>query len=92
MPRCNLSLPESFSSEQVVALRRNLKAVGASVVLIRFKSVKFSSLRRDEVDHAAYSIARLLAGKGTAESEWTHLGMKIVVRPDDGGGLRWVKY
>lgn len=69
----------------------NLKALGPSVVVIRFDPVKFASLRRDEVDHAAYHIARLLAGEGTAESEWTHLGMKIVVRADDGGGLRWVK-
>ena len=69
----------------------NLKALGPSVVVIRFDSVKFASLRRDEVDHAAYHIARPLAGEDTSESEWTHLGMKIVVRPDDGGGLRWVK-
>jgi hypothetical protein len=69
----------------------NLKATGPSVVVIRFDAAKFASLRRDEVDHAAYHLARLLAGEGTAESEWTHLAMKIVVRSDDGGGLKWVK-
>jgi hypothetical protein len=69
----------------------NLKAVGPSVAVIRFDPAQFASLRRDEVDHAAYHIARLLAGEGTAESECTHLGMTIVVRSDDGGGLRWVK-
>jgi hypothetical protein len=69
----------------------SLKASGPSVVVIRFDPAKFASLRRDEVGHAAYHIARLLAGEGTAESEWHHLGMKIVVRPDDGGGLKWVK-
>jgi hypothetical protein len=81
---------ESFSSHyrRVMPI---LKAVGSSVAVIRFDTASFGALRRDQVDHAVYHIARLLAGESTAESEWAHLGMTIVVRPDDGGGLKWVR-
>jgi hypothetical protein len=63
-----------------------LKANGPSVAVIHFDALKVVSLRRDEVDHLAYHVTRLLTGERTASAEWEHLGMKIEVGPDGDGG------
>jgi hypothetical protein len=53
------------------------RASTASVVVIRFDPARTCSFRREEVDHLAYPVARLITGQGTAASEWTHLGFSI---------------
>jgi len=63
-----------------------LKAVGPSVAVIHFDALRVSSLRRDEVEHLAYHVTRLLTGQGTARSEWQHLGLMIEVEPDTDDG------
>lgn len=63
-----------------------LKAYGPSVAVIHFDALRVAALRRDEVNHLAYHVTRLLAGEGTASSEWQHLGLLIEVEPDTDGG------
>jgi hypothetical protein len=63
-----------------------LKATGCSVAVIRFDADHIARLRREQVDHIAYHVARLLTGDPTAASEWEHLGLRIEVGPDTDGG------
>lgn len=63
-----------------------LKAVGPSVAVIYFDAMKVAALRRDQLDHLAYHVTRLLTGERTAAIEWQHLGLKIEVEADSDGG------
>lgn len=62
-----------------------LKANGPSVAVIYFDALRIAALRRDQIDHLAYHVTRLLAGERTASVEWEHLGLKIELEPDGGG-------
>ena len=42
-------------------------------------------MRREERQHLAYHIGRLLSGEGTAAMEWEHFGLKIEVEADSDG-------
>jgi hypothetical protein len=42
--------------------------------------------RREEVDHLAYHVARLITGQGTAASEWAHFGFSIELEDDTDQG------
>jgi hypothetical protein len=63
-----------------------LKADGPSVAVIYFDALKVAALRRDQIDHLAYHVTRLLAGERTASTEWNYLGLTIEVEPDSDGG------
>ena len=63
-----------------------LRASIASIAVIRFDPTRTCSLRREEVDHLAYHVARLITGQGTAASEWTHLGFAIELQEDTDQG------
>ena len=65
-----------------MATKHILRASTASIAVIRFDPTRTCSLRREEVDHLAYHIARLITGQGTAASEWTHLGVSIALEED----------
>ena len=59
-----------------------LRASTASMAVIRFDPTRTCSLRREQVDHLAYHVARLITGQGTAANEWTHLGFSIELEED----------
>ncbi len=62
------------------------KADGPSVAMIYFDAVRIAGFRRDETDHLAYHVTRLLASERTASAEWEHHVIKIEVEPDSDGG------
>jgi hypothetical protein len=55
-----------------------MKATGPSVLTIKFDpdQVQFIS---GQAESLAYHLERLLTGKETADSEWTHLGLEAAV-------------
>jgi hypothetical protein len=59
-----------------------LRASTACITVIRFDPTRTCSLRREEIDHLAYHVARLITGQGTAASEWTHLGFSVELEED----------
>lgn len=61
-------------------------AAGPSVAVIHLDAGKTAGFRRDQIDHPAYHLARLLTGQGTATAEWEHLGLSIDVEMDSDGG------
>ena len=56
------------------------------MAVIHFDAKRTAGLRRNEIDHLPYHVARLLAGERTASAEWEHLGMHVEVEPDRDGG------
>lgn len=66
--------------------KRVLKATGQTVARIRFDAGRTAGMRGDERHQIAYHVARLLAGEGTAASEWEHFGITIEVEADSDGG------
>ena len=65
---------------------RVLKAVGRTVAHIWFDTERTRGMRREEREHLAYHIGRLLTGEGTAAMEWQHLGIELEVEADSDGG------
>ena len=59
-----------------------LKAIGETAAHLRFDTARTGALRPEQRDHIAYHIARLIAGEGTAASEWEYFGISIEVEPD----------
>jgi len=60
---------------------RILKATGKSVLRIGFDPNEIAKLRAEQRSDLAYHLARILAGEGSAESEWEHVGIKVDLRP-----------
>jgi hypothetical protein len=65
-----------------MATKHILRASTACAAVIRFDPIRTSSMRREEVDHFAYHVARLITGQGTAASDWTHYGFSIELEED----------
>ena len=65
-----------------MATKHILRASTACIAVIRFDPTRTCSLRREEVDHLASPVARLITGQGAAASEWTHLGFSIELEED----------
>ena len=59
-----------------------LKAIGETAAHLRFDTARTSALRVEQREQLAYHIARLIAGEGTAASEWEYFGISIEVEPD----------
>ena len=59
-----------------------LKATGETAAHLRFDTARTGALRVEQRDQLAYHIARLIAGEGTAASEWEYFGISIEVEPD----------
>ncbi|GAC1576744.1 MAG: hypothetical protein NVS3B5_08450 [Sphingomicrobium sp.] len=66
--------------------KRVLKAAGRSVAHIWFDTKRTGMMRREERQHLAYHIGRLLSGEGTAAMEWEHFGIELEVEADGDGG------
>lgn len=60
---------------------RILKATQPSILRIGFDPAKVASLRPEQLKDIAYHLARVLAGQGSAEDEWLHVGLKVDLRP-----------
>lgn len=60
---------------------RILMATEPSMLRIGFDPNKMAGLRAEQVSDLAYHLTRVLLGQGSAESEWTHLGLKVDLRP-----------
>lgn len=63
-----------------------LRASGPSVAVIRFDTARTGAIRPEQRKQIAYHIARLIAGEGTAASEWEYFGISVEVKPDSDGG------
>ena len=59
-----------------------LRATGATAAHLRFDTARTGALRVEQREQLAYHIARLIAGEGTAASEWEYFGISIEVEPD----------
>ena len=63
-----------------------LRASGRSVAHIWFDTERTGAMRREEREHIAYHIVRLLSGEGSAAMEWEHFGIALEVEADTDGG------
>ncbi|GAC1428970.1 MAG: hypothetical protein NVSMB6_28590 [Burkholderiaceae bacterium] len=66
--------------------KRVLQAIGQAVAHIWFDTERTRMMRREERQHLAYHIGRLLSGEGTAAMEWEHFGIELEVEADSDGG------
>ena len=66
--------------------RRVLQATGQSVAHICFDTERTRMMRREERQHLAYHIGRLVSGERTAAMEWEHFGIDLEAEADSDGG------
>ena len=52
---------------------------------IWFDTEQTRIMRREERQHLAYHIGRLLSGEATAAMEWEHFGIELEVEADSDG-------
>jgi hypothetical protein len=77
-------VPESFSRTYRGLLstqpdKRVLQANGRTVAHIWFDTDRTRMMRREERQHLAYHIGRLLSGEATAAMEWKHFGIDLEI-------------
>jgi hypothetical protein len=68
-----------------VVFKMIVKATGPSILRVGFDPESFKALREAQKEHVVYHLTRILAGEGSAASEWEYLGMKVSVVPWERG-------
>ncbi len=61
-------------------VKRVLRANSRTVAHLWFDTDRTRMMRREERQHLAYHIGRLMTGEGTAAMEWEHFGIELEIR------------